>query len=280
LLSRNNKDFSQKFPEVFEAVKDLGVDSAVLDGEIVALDPKGRSSFQLLQAYDLGQERPPIFYYVFDLLELNGRNLREEMLTKRKSELEKLLKKQAGILRFSASLEGKAETLLKRAAKLGLEGLIGKRTESKYEAGRRSGTWIKLKLHQEQELVIGGYSNPEGARQHFGALLVGYYEGKTFRLAGKVGTGFNESLLEELHGKLKKISRDKCPFSDLPEKRTGRYGAGVTAAEMKRCHWVQPKLVCQIKFSEWTRDGKLRQPVFLGLRNDKDASEVVREKPH
>ncbi len=164
--------------------------------------------------------------------------------------------------------------------KLGLEGLvIGKRVDSKYEPGRRSGAWIKLKLHHEQEMVIGGYTNPGGSRQHFGALLVGYYAGDKFNFAGKVGTGFDEALLAELHVQLDALSQMKCPFANLPEKRAGRYGVGVTPAEMKRCHWVKPELVCQIKFSEWTRDGKLRQPVFLGLRDDKNAREVVREMP-
>jgi len=279
LLSRNEKDFSRKFPEAYDAVNELNVDSAIIDGEIVALDPKGRSSFQLLQAYDLGQERPPIFFYAFDLLELNGQDLRNEPLKFRKDKLEKLLQKQSGVIRFSASLEGKVAELLKRVRKLGLEGLIGKRVDSKYEAGRRSGAWIKLKLHHEQEMVIGGYSNPTGARQHFGALLLGYYKNGKLWFAGKVGTGFNEALLEQLHVLLDQLSQPDCPFANLPEKKAGRYGAGVTRTEMRRCHWVKPKIVCQVKFSEWTRDGKLRQPVFLGLREDKKAREVVRELP-
>jgi bifunctional non-homologous end joining protein LigD len=148
-----------------------------------------------------------------------------------------------------------------------------------YEAGRRSGAWIKLKLHQEQEFVIGGYTNPEGAREHFGALLIGFYEGKKLKFCGKVGTGFNMALLKSLSTRFKKLARTDCPFVNLPEKRTGRFGAGVTKAEMTRCHWLDPQLVCQIKFSEWTRDEKLRQPVFLGLREDKAPTDVVHEKP-
>jgi len=144
--------------------------------------------------------------------------------------------------------------------------------------GRRTGTWIKLKLQQEQEFVIGGYTEPAGSRKHFGALLVGVHEGNQLKFAGKVGTGFNEKLLRTLHGIFKKVSRQECPFVDLPEKRAGRYGQGVTASEMKLCHWIEPKFVCQIKFEEWTRDYRLRQPVFLGLREDKDAKEVVREE--
>ena len=147
-----------------------------------------------------------------------------------------------------------------------------------YESGQRSGAWIKLKLLQEQEFVIGGYTDPEGTRSHFGSVLVGVYEKKKLVFAGKVGTGFNGALLRKLHGEFKKIAADSCPFSNLPEKRNGRWGQGVTRAEMKRCHWVKPEMVCQVKFSEWTRDDRLRQPVFLGIREDKDAKEVIREK--
>jgi bifunctional non-homologous end joining protein LigD len=126
-------------------------------------------------------------------------------------------------------------------------------------------------------MVIGGFTEPEGGRKHFGSLVVGYYEKGALFCAGKVGTGFNEALLKSLAKQFKVIVSEVCPFSNLPEKRAGRYGAGITPAEMKRCHWIKPKLVCQVKFSEWTRDGKLRQPVFLGLRDDKTPKEVVRE---
>ena len=278
LLSRNEKDLGGKFPEVMEAIAKLDVGEVILDGEIVALDEKGRSSFQLLQAYELGQERPPLFFYAFDVLELEGRKLTALPLTERKDKLEALLRKETGIIRYSASLGEDAKALLVQARELNLEGLIGKRKDSGYETGRRSGAWIKLKLHQEQEFVIGGYTDPDGARTHFGSLLVGIYEKKKLVFAGKVGTGFNAALLRKLHGEFKKIAVDSCPFSNLPEKRNGRWGQGVTPAEMKRCHWVRLVMVCQVKFSEWTRDDRLRQPVFLGIREDKDANEVVREK--
>jgi bifunctional non-homologous end joining protein LigD len=279
LLSRNEKDFGGKFPEVMDAVSRLDVRDAIIDGEIVALDEKGRSSFQLLQAFELGQKRPPIFFYAFDLLRLNGADLRDLPVEERKKKLERLLTESPGNIRYSASLGTEARKILDQARQLGLEGLIGKRVGSQYETGRRSGNWIKLKLHHEQEFVIGGYTEPEGSRSHFGALLVGTYEGEQLKFAGKVGTGFNEKLLQTLFGMFKKIPSETCPFSDLPEKRPGRYSQGVTASEMKLCHWVNPKLVCQIKFSEWTRDHRLRQPVFLGLRDDKDPKDVVREEP-
>lgn len=278
LLSRNEKSFDQKFPEIADAVKALNVSDAILDGEIVALDPKGISSFQLLQAFELGQKRPPIYFYAFDLLRLKGKDLRAQPLVERKSQLEKLLTDQTGLVRYSASLGEAAGPLLKKAQKLGLEGLIGKRKESVYEPGRRSGSWIKLKLHQEQEFVIGGFTDPEGSRQHFGALLLGFYRKDKLQFCGKVGTGFDHKLLAGLKDRFDSLVTKACPFVNLPEKRAGRYGAGVTAAEMKRCHWLEPELVCQVKFSEWTRDDKLRQPVFLGLREDKDAREVIRER--
>jgi bifunctional non-homologous end joining protein LigD len=243
------------------------------------LDPQGRSSFQLLQAYDLGQQKPPLFFYAFDLLRFQGKDLQKRPLAERKALLQKALKSAPAPIRFSASLEGDVKKLLQEAQKLGLEGLMGKRSDSAYEAGRRSGAWIKLKLHHEQEMVIGGFTDPEGTRTHFGSLLIGYYDKGALVCAGKVGTGFDEALLKELGKRFASIGIPACPFKNLPEKRAPRYGAGITSREMKHCHWLKPKLVCQVKFSEWTRDGKLRQPVFLGLREDKAAQEVIRENP-
>jgi bifunctional non-homologous end joining protein LigD len=278
LLSRNEKDFGGKFPGIMQSLLTLPVQDAIIDGEIVALDPEGRSSFQLLQAFELGQVRPPLFYYAFDLLQLDGKSLLKEPLTERKAQLARLLKKHKGLIRFSDALGDDATQLLDQARRIGLEGLIGKRPDSAYEPGRRSGAWLKLKLQQEQEFVIGGYTDPDGARKHFGALLVGVYRQGALEFVGKVGTGFNAALLRSLHAAFKKIARDQCPFANLPEKRQGRWGQGVTRAEMKRCHWIAPTMVCQVKYAEWTRDDRLRQPVFLGLREDKDAREVVREK--
>lgn len=279
LLSRNEKDFGAKFPEVLESISELNVKDAVIDGEIVALDEQGISSFQLLQAFELGQERPPIFYYAFDLLRLNGKDLRKTPLDQRKERLGRLLKNPAGVIRLSSSLEGSTTQLLHRVRELGLEGLIGKRKKSNYEPGRRSGAWIKLKLQREQEFVIGGFTPPGGTRKHFGALLVGIYQDRKLIFVGKVGTGFDSALLHSLHARFQKILLDRCPFSNLPEKRGARHGQAITAAEMRRCQWVEPNIVCQVKFSEWTRDNRLRQPVFLGLREDKTPTEVVREEP-
>jgi bifunctional non-homologous end joining protein LigD len=278
VLSRNEKDLGKKFPEVINSIAAVDVQNAIIDGEIVALDEKGRSSFQALQGFDMGQERPPIVFYAFDLLQLDGKDLRNLPIEERKAKLEELLKKPPGVIRYSVSFTKDIEELLDRVRRLGLEGLIGKRSGSRYEVGKRSGAWIKLKLHQEQEFVIGGYTEPEGARKHFGALLVGFYESKRLKFAGRVGTGFSEKLLRTLFSQLNKIQIKECPFFNLPAAGRNRWDQGLTAAEMKRCHWVKPTMVCQIKFTEWTRDDRLRQPVFLGIREDKNANEVVREK--
>lgn len=277
LLSRTNHDLALKFPEITSALEELQAREAVVDGEIVALDKDGRSSFQLLQAYELGQERPPLCFYAFDLLALDGRSMRDLPLEERREKLEKIMPASSDMVRYSASLGSDAKRLLKKAAALGLEGLIGKRAASHYEAGRRSGAWIKLKLVRQQEFVIGGFTEPTGTRSHIGALLVGVHEKGKLVYSGKVGTGFNETMLRDLFARFKSIAARTCPFSDLPEERQGRYGQGITASVMKKCHWVKPVLVCQIKFAEWTKDSRLRQPVYLGLRDDKAPTKVIRE---
>src|SRR6266404_6208449 len=214
------------------------IQEAIIDGEIVAVDKKGRSSFQLLQGLDMGQKKPPIVFYAFDLLQLNGKNLQNLPIEERKAKLKELLKKPPGVIRYSVSFTKDIPELLDRTRKLGLEGLIGKRSGSRYEPGKRTGAWIKLKLHQEQEFVIGGYTEPEGSRKYFGALLVGFYEGEKLKFAGRVGTGFSEKLLSALFFKLNKIRIDKCPFFNLPAVGRSRWDQGLTAAEMRRCALV------------------------------------------
>ena len=146
-----------------------------------------------------------------------------------------------------------------------------------YEPGRRSRAWIKIKCIHKQEFVVGGFTPPEGSRSHFGALLVGYYDKGKLRFAGKVGTGFNGALLKSLHRKMQALARESCPFDDMPGTTRSRWSKG--AGSRETLHWVEPRIVCELKFTEWTRDGKLRHPVFLGVREDKDAREVVRERP-
>ena len=175
----------------------------------------------------------------------------------------------SGALLPSTSLSAGSERSCSRAAAA---------PHCRYEAGKRTGAWIKLKLHLEQEFVIGGYTDPEGGRKYFGSLLVGFYEGKNLKFAGRVGTGFSDQLLRSLYSDLEKIRIEQCPFFNVPAVGRSRWDQGLTAAEMRRCHWVKPVMVCQVKFTEWTRDDRLRQPVFLGLREDKKASEVMREK--
>lgn len=279
VLSRNEKDFSRRFPEIAEAVAAMPIGTAALDGEIVALDEEGRPSFQLLQALETGEERPPIVFYVFDLLHHEGEDLTALPLHERRARLAKLAQSFSEPLRHSAEIEGDPERLLQMVRERGLEGIIGKESDSIYEVGHRSRSWIKLKCVQEQELVIGGYTPPEGTRSHLGALLLGYHQRGKFLFAGKVGTGFTEATLKLLHGKLRRLSQKDCPFANLPEREAGRWHQNITPREMKLCHWVRPELVCQVRFVEWTREGKLRHAVFLGLREDKAADEVVRERP-
>ena len=277
LISRNGNELAGRFPEVADEVRTLPVDDCVIDGEVVALDEKGGSSFQLLQAREMEGRQSPIYYYVFDLLQAAGKTLINLPLERRKALLAKLCDGAEDSIRFSGEIGGDPHALLQEVARLGLEGVIGKQSGSVYEPDRRSGAWIKLKCANEQEFVIGGFTPPQGARKHFGALLVGYYEKKRLLFAGKVGTGFDTKMLAALHKRFKAEKRGDCTFADLPSKQGGQWVQGITPAMMRRCEWINPIFVCQVKFAEWTRDGKLRQPVFLGLREDKKPTQVVRE---
>jgi len=294
LLSRNRNELRRRFPEMADVVKKLSIRECVIDGEIVALDEEGRSSFQLLQAHEMEGRKSPICYYVFDLMQLDGRSLIKLPLTQRKEILAKICENVGDPVRFSGEIGRDASKLLAEVKRRGLEGIVGKQRNSVYEPGRRSGAWIKLKCVNEQEFVIGGYTPPGGSRKYFGAILVGYYKDKKKKrdsrllFAGKVGTGFTEKTLSILHKKFQSEARRDCPFADLPSKlatgrvrptggQGGEWVQGITPSMMKKMHWVNPVFVAEIKFAEWTRDGKLRQPVFLGLRDDKDPREVTRE---
>jgi bifunctional non-homologous end joining protein LigD len=279
LVSRSAKPLTSKYSTVAAALKNVRARQAVLDGEVVALDSSGKPSFQLLQACNMpGEKKPPLFYYVFDLLNLDGKDLTGLPLVKRKAMAEALVAGVSPMVRFSAAIDGNSEKITKEMQARGLEGLLAKKSDSKYASGRRNGSWVKFKWTNEQEFVIGGFTEPQGSREHFGAILVGFYEKGELRFAGKVGTGFNHKQLGSLHQQFKKIIQPECPFSNLPEKKTGRWSGGLTASEMRRCTWLRPELVCQVHFAEWTRDHHLRQPSFVGLREDKKPREVVREK--
>jgi bifunctional non-homologous end joining protein LigD len=267
LYTRDGKDLTAKLPQQAQALQALNVKNAWLDGEIVVLDRHGIPSFQLLQNAFAGQGSAQIIYYLFDLLYLNGNELRKAPLTERRALLEQVFAgTPTDILRYSAPLQEPPQKLLDSACAMGMEGLIGKRADAPY-VGARSTTWIKLKCRRQQEFVIAGYTEPQGTRKFFGALLLGVYDaaGK-LRYAGRVGSGFDRSTLHLVHQQLKPLEQDKPPF-DLP--------SGFRRAHT---HWVKPELVAQISFAEWTHDGLLRQAAFDGLREDKPAADVRREE--
>lgn len=270
LLTRDGKDWTARLPQQAEALVALGasgIDTAWLDGEIVVLDEHGVPSFQLLQrAFDQKRDASIIFY-LFDVPYLNGIDLRNTPLVERRAMLEKLLAGVPGdALRYSAPMQEAPHKLLDSACRMSMEGLIGKLAESPY-VGKRSDTWIKLKCRRRQEFVIGGYTEPQGSRKFFGALLLGVYDDGKLRYAGRVGTGFDRALLHSIHQQLKPLQQDRSPFAQLP--------AGV---KRSGTHWVKPQLVAEVSFSEWTEDHMLRQAVFHGLRSDKPATDIRREE--
>jgi bifunctional non-homologous end joining protein LigD len=262
LMSRTAHRMNDQFPEVAEALEREPAEDFILDGEIVAFRD-GVTSFELLQQRH--RRRVPIRYYVFDLPRLDGADLRPLPLRERKARLRKALRFEGGV-HFNPHRNGEhGEELFRDACRKGLEGVIAKRADSPY-SGTRSRDWLKLKCHAEQELVIGGFTAPKGSRTDFGALLVGYNEDGALRYAGKVGTGFDHVTLRELGARLRELEQDESPFPPFKPIPPGT-------------HWVRPELVAQIAFSEWTRDGRLRHPRYLGLRDDKPARDVVREVP-
>jgi len=277
LWSRNRKPLTADYPEIVAALGKLKCRNATLDGEIVALDAAGRSRFQLLQGRDVRDERPPIVFYLFDLMQRDGKRWTDSPLEERRRQLVSLLGKPQKPLMLSPVFTAEPSELLAAARAKGLEGIIAKRPGSLYEADGRSGAWLKCKVVAEQEFVIGGFTPPKNSRKYFGAILVGYFSAGKLLYAGKVGTGFDRALLRSLHAKFEPRARETCPFTNLPMEKTPRFGAGMTRSAMKDVTWLKPELVAQVRFAEWTNDGLLRQPVFLGLRPDKSAKKVVRE---
>jgi DNA ligase D-like protein (predicted ligase) len=267
LVSRTGEIMDGTYPEIVEALSVDGPD-LVADGEIVAFKD-GQTSFERLQGR-LGIHDPErarqtgiaVFLYLFDVLSVDGQDIRDRPLRERKRILKDVVK-FGGPLRFSTHRVGDGEAYFKHACERGWEGLVAKRADSPYKS-TRSRDWLKIKCSHEQELVIGGWTDPKGSRTWFGALLVGYWEKDRLRYAGKVGTGFDGQTLERVGNELHRLEQADPPFDER---------------RLPRAHWIKPELVAEIAFTEWTRDGKLRHPRYLGLRTDKPAREVIRERP-
>ena len=272
LLSLKNKVLSGDFPDVVRAVSGVKADTAVLDGEVVAISADGKPSFQMLQNRGLAGRDWHIVYYAFDLLNLDGEDLTRLPLVQRKARLREVV--TGSEVRYSAELVGEPAAVVASIENAGLEGVMAKRRDSKYQARARSADWLKLRLGHAQEFVIGGF-NPDG--ETFQSLLVGYYEGRKLIFAGKVRQGFNPSSRRKLFSALEPLATGHCPFANLPSSKKSHFGEGVTADDMKKLKWLKTKLVAQVRFAEWTTYGLLRHATFLGLRHDKDAREVVRE---
>jgi bifunctional non-homologous end joining protein LigD len=257
LFSRNLLELGAEFPEICRALEQLPGGDLVLDGEIVAFDARGVSRFQLLQRRGDDRRARPRFV-VFDCLEREGGGLLRKPLSERRELLEALVPRRGVVMR-ARRLGQDGLAAYRIAQERGFEGIVAKDASSPYEPGRRSRSWLKVKSRRESEFVVGGYTPPAGSRLHFGALLLGLFEGRALRYVGKVGAGFSAATLTSLAAQLQALHSERSPFVPEPRERGAR--------------WVRPRLVAQVAFAEWTADGKLRQPVFLGLRRDKRASE-------
>jgi bifunctional non-homologous end joining protein LigD len=268
LLSRNGNDWTAAFPTIVDAAENLGARDAVLDGEVAIVLPDGRTSFQALQNAARERGRRDLVYFVFDLLKLDNDNLHRRPLEERKQALLRLVgtPRPNSRIRYSEHVVGGGHAFFQEACRLRLEGIISKRRDAAYTPGR-SDAWLKTKCIARQEFVIGGFTDPEGSRQGIGALLVGYYaDSGALVFSGKVGTGFSVAVARDLRSRLERVEQRDCPFTPRPAGWLG-----------KHAHWVKPKLVAEVVFSEWTDDGKVRHPSFQGLRHDRDPKSVVRE---
>jgi bifunctional non-homologous end joining protein LigD len=270
LTTRRGKDWTARFPGVAAAAAALPVTNAIVDGEVVALDERGISSFQRLQGALKDGQTDWLVFYAFDLPYIDGYDLREVPLVGRKEQLRRILASHGatddGVIRYSDHIVGNGKRVLAEACRGGLEGIVSKLRDSLYES-RRTTTWLKSKCHARQEFVIGGMTRPKGTRTGFGALLLGYYRDHQLMYCGRVGTGFSHSMLSQLARKLAKLATRESSFTNPPTR------------ERSRTTWVRPELVAEIEFTEWTDDGLLRHPVFQGLREDKSPRDIKREKP-
>jgi DNA ligase D-like protein (predicted ligase) len=272
LRSRNDNDFNVRYPAIVKALAPMP-DDTVIDGEVVALDPDGKPSFNLLQNF--GSSGASLHFFIFDLLMLKGKDVMGQSLTERRELLEKhIFPKMQEPIRFSPILEASLKDLIQSVKAQGLEGLVAKRRDSQYEPGLRSGTWLKMRVNQGQELVIGGYTP---SPKNFDALVIGYYDGPHLIYSARTRNGFTPASRAELFKKIKPLEIAECPFANLPEKKAGRWGAGLTAAKMAECRWLKPALVGQFEFVEWTEDAHLRHSRFMALRDDKKPKDVRRE---
>jgi bifunctional non-homologous end joining protein LigD len=271
LISRNDKDLSGMYPGIVTAGRRLNAERAIVDGEIVAVDQMGRPSFQALQ-HRSAHPKHIIVFVAFDLPYVDGKDLMADTIEERRATLEEVIG-DSGVL-FSQNLPGAVSDIVRVVRERRLEGVVAKRKGSTYVPGDRTRDWLKLKLERMQEFVIGGF-RPNTAG--IDAVLVGYYEAGKLRFAGKVRAGFVSHSRHELINKLNPLRTDRCPFVDLPT-GSSRWGSGVTAKEMRELQWVRPQLVAQIRFVEWTAEGRLRHAKFLALRADKAPKKVHRER--
>jgi bifunctional non-homologous end joining protein LigD len=272
LRSRNDNDFSARYPSVVRGLAKMP-DDTVIDGELVALDEEGKPSFNALQNYDAAATT--IVYYVFDIMVFKSRDVMAHTLDARRELLERdVLRTLAEPVRYAGELDAGLRELIHSVKAQGLEGLVAKRRDSHYEPGLRSGAWLKMRVNQGQELVIGGYTL--GTRT-FDALVIGYYEGDRLLYVGRTRNGFTPRLREQLAKKFERLEIPQCPFANLPEAKGGRWGQGLTKAKMAECRWLKPVLVGQFEFVEWTPDNHLRHTRFVGLRDDKPARDVRKE---
>lgn len=272
LRSRNDKDFGGKYPAIVKALAAMP-DETVIDGEIVALDDDGRPSFSLLQNHTTSTA---VLFFVFDVLVLAGRNVMRETLDTRRTLLERrVLPRLSEPVRYAAPLDASLAALIESVKAQGLEGLVAKRRDSHYESGLRSGAWMKMRINRGQEFVIGGYT---AGGKTFDALIVGFYEGGELIYAARIRNGFTPALREQLFKRFRGLAATACPFANLPEAKSGRWGQGLTKTKMAACHWLKPVLVAQVEFLEWTGENHLRHTRFIGLREDKPATAVTREE--
>jgi DNA ligase D-like protein (predicted ligase) len=272
LFSRRHKSFNDQYPYLVEALNDLP-GGTLVDGEIVALDKSGRPNFNLLQSFR--KEASHIHYFIFDVLICDNRDLTRLPLSERRHLMKSLLKLRSARIRISDQFDVSANDMLAAVRQQKLEGVIGKRKDTFYEPGKRTGAWIKYRVNRGQELVIGGYiPGPHG----FDSLIVGYYRGENLVYVARVRNGFVPASRRQVFEKIRPLVSPTMPFVNLPDTHKSRWGDELTAEKMKECVWLRPEAAAQIEFLEWTEADRLRHSKFAGLREDKDARSVVKEQ--